>query len=250
MTNSGAALAVRQQLQRALDHIQSDTVILLVMSGRLGRLRTWCGVVGPVAFTGAWIVSGHLQRDYSIWNEHVSGLAAPDARAPFVMAGGFAVLGLCTVAFADELHRRLGGREGAGYGPSLMAGAGLSVVLAALLRRDRMTNRLPGETEPYQQSLVNDGHDYASMTGQACGLLSMVALSRRFGTDPSWGPLRWPALTAAAVSGGLSVYFSAETGRPGNGVVQRAGITAALAAMAALAVRMLRAPLAMPPPGP
>ena len=204
------------------------------------RLLAACGVAGPAAFTAAWVVSGRRQVGYSIRHEHISGLAAPDARDPQIMTAGFLTLGASTIAFAWELQRRLGGAPRAGIGPGLIAGAGASVLLAGLLRRDRMANVLPGETEPYRQSIVNDGHDDASIVGQTCTVLGLLALARRFRGDPVWGDLRLPALVSAVLTGGLGAVFASETARPGNGIVQRVGISTALAGMAATGVRMLR----------
>jgi hypothetical protein len=204
------------------------------------RRRAAAGLIGPAAFTAAWAVSGRRQEAYSIKDEHISGLAAPDARSPGLMTAGFLALGACTVAFASEVQRRLGGPARSGAGPALMAGAGVATLIAGLLRRDRMANVLPGEIEPYRQSLVNDGHDYASVIGQTATMLSLLAFARRFRGDPELAPLAPVALGTAAVSGGLSAYFARETVRPGNGIVQRIGISAPLAFMAATAVRMLR----------
>src|SRR5262249_25829216 len=147
------------------------------------RLRSACGIAAPVVFTLTWAVSGARQEHYSIRHEHISGLAAPDARDPAIMTTGFLALGAGTLAFAWELQRRLGGAPRAGWGPGLMAGAGASVLMAGVLRRDRMANVLPDEVEPYEQSLVNDGHDHASFVAQICTVLSLVALACRFRED-------------------------------------------------------------------
>ena len=82
------------------------------------RIRAACGVVGPAAFTTAWMLSTTRQTGYSAANEHISGLAAPDADAPQLMTAGFLILGACTVAFASELDRQLRGSD-AGWGPAL-----------------------------------------------------------------------------------------------------------------------------------
>ncbi len=219
-----------------------DGILAPVSAGRISsRLRALSGIVGPVAFTLAWAVSGRRQDAYSVRHEHISGLAAPDATDPQIMTAGFLALGLGAIVLAWELQDRLGGAPRAGMGPGLMAGAGASALLAGLLRRDRMANAAPDEIEPYRQSLVNDGHDYASIVGQTCTFLSLIALANRFRGDPAWSRLRWPALACAGLSGALGLYFAVETARPRNGTVQRIAITAPLAGMVALAVRLLRA---------
>src|SRR5215831_4617659 len=47
---------------------------------RLSRLGAWCGVVGPVLFTAAWVVSSLRQTGHSVAEVQLSGLAADDAR--------------------------------------------------------------------------------------------------------------------------------------------------------------------------
>jgi hypothetical protein len=164
------------------------------------------------------------------------------------MLGGFIALGASTIAFAAGLRRRLG-RDGerAGPGPALMAVSGACITLAGILRRDRMANRLPGETEPYRQSAVNDWHDRCSVAAQTLGFASTVALARRFRRDPDLADLPPRTLGAGAVAFGLAMYFGWNTQRPGNGVVQRVGVTISLAGVAAVAVRLVRG--AHPPRG-
>ena len=193
-----------------------------------------------MAFTAAWAVGTVRQPGYSVANEHISGLAAPDARAPHVMVSGFLVLGACTVLFAKELSDRLGGGERAGAGPLLLGVSGLAVMAAGALRRDRMSNfPLPGEPL-LRQSWRNDGHDVASAISHVSGAVGMLALAGRFRTDPAWRRWTIPTLAAAAVGSGLSGSFAREVTRPGNGIVQRTAVSIPLGYEGALAVRLLR----------
>src|SRR6516165_10330907 len=81
-----------------------------------GPARQVAGIAGPVAFTGAWIVSSLRQTGYPAAEIQLSGLAAPDARDPWIMVAGFVVLGGCTVAFGSALRDALGGRDSVGRG--------------------------------------------------------------------------------------------------------------------------------------
>ncbi len=207
---------------------------------RASRLRAACGLAGPAAFTAAWAVGTVRQPGYSAANEHISGLAAPDARAPQVMVSGFLVLGACTVLFAKELSDRLGGVERAGPGPLLMGVSGLAVMAAGALRRDRMSNfPLPGEAL-VRQSWRNDGHDIASVISHVSGAVGMLALAGRFRKDPRWRRWTIPTLAAAAAGSGLSGSFAREVTRPGNGILQRTAVSIPLGYESALAVRLLR----------
>jgi hypothetical protein len=208
--------------------------------GTFGRLRAACGVLGPAAFTAAWLVGMRHQEDYAVSHEHISGLAAPDAEVPHVMTTGFLALGTCTIAFAAELEHRLslGGRL-PGAGPTLLAGTGVAMIAAGVFRRDRRSN-FPGPDEADgPQSWRNDVHDLAAVSSGALGIGALLALGHRFRDDPVWRPLARPAATAAVSSALLSAWFARDVTRPGNGLVQRASVTIPLGFMAWVGARML-----------
>jgi Protein of unknown function (DUF998) len=200
------------------------------------RLGAWCGVVGPLAFTTAWLVGARRQEEYQVRHEHISGLAAKDAADPHVMTAGFMALGACTVAFASALDGRLGPR--AGPGPAMIGAAGLATLVSGAFRRDRRSNVPPPGVEPIQ-SLENDLHDTAAVAVAVLGTSGLFALAPRLASDPSLASLARPALGAAATSLGLSAWFLRDVVRPWNGVVQRVSVTVPLGFMARLALRML-----------
>lgn len=202
-----------------------------------GTFGALCGVLGPAAFTAAWLVAQRRQNEYEVRHEHISGLAAKDANDPHVMTAGFAVLGGCTIAFASALDQRLGPR--AGVGPALIGVAGLATIVAGVFRRDRRSN-FPAPGEPEGQSWENDVHDTAAVVGGVAGTLGLVALAPRLARDPAFRDLARPALGAAGASAGLAGWFLRDVVRPGNGLLQRANMTIPLAFMARLALRMLR----------
>lgn len=206
------------------------------------RLRAAAGLIGPAVFTAAWAVSTRRQPGYSVANEHISGLAAADASDPALMTAGFVALGISTVVFGAELDRRLGGADRSGYGPALLASSGLAMLGAGLFRRDRVSNYpMPGEADE-PQSWMNDVHDLASVAAGTLALASLAALAERFAGDPAWRGLSRRAASAALTSGILSAWFARDVTRPGNGLVQRAGVTIPLGFMTRVAWRMLREP--------
>jgi hypothetical protein len=212
-------------------------------------LRTACGVVGPAAFTAAWAVATLRQPGYSIAHEHISGLAAPDAEQPHLMRAGFLGLGASSILFADELHRRLDARgRPAGWGPPLMAASGVAIVVAGLATRDRMSNTPPPDA-PHGQSPVNDLHDVASVLAGITSGAALLALARRFHRDPAWHDLSHRTVRTAIVGAGLTAWFLSDVTRPGNGLVQRAGVSVPLTFMARTAFRMLRRDYASAPSG-
>src|SRR5688500_4565737 len=112
--------------------IAASTIAEMSFGERLGAL---CGVLGPAAFTAAWLVAQRRQDEYQVRHEHISGLAAKDATDPSVMTAGFMALGGSSIAFASALERRLGPRPG--RRPALGGVAGGPAGGAGACRRDR-----------------------------------------------------------------------------------------------------------------
>ena len=231
------------------------------------RAGAVAGIAGAAAFTGAWIASSLRQTGYPAAEIQLSGLAAPDARDPWIMVAGFVVLGGCTVAFGAALHDALGHaaggrgrwrggvgrgrwrggvgqgrwRGGAGLAPRLIQGAGLLTIAAGLLRRDRML------LTPGSVSWHNHAHDVISAVIYADLVAAQVLLAERFGRDPGgldpdrprWTPWRPWLLASGLATGAAQVTFAADTSAAGAGVLQRTAVTIPLAAMAAVAARLL-----------
>jgi hypothetical membrane protein len=233
------------------------------------KVSAAAGIMGPVVFTGAWIVSSLLQAGYSPADIQISGLAAPDASDPWIMITGFLVLGGCTVAFGTALHEALakprdrvpaetlagrhgriraetppGHADGAGLAPRLIQGAGVLTIAAGLLRRDHML-LVPGAV-----SWHNHAHDVVSAVLYVDLVLAQLLLARRFGRDPAWRPWRSWLLASAGVTCALLIVFAADTSAPGAGILQRAAVTVPLAAITAIAARLLRIPVTAGSPRP
>jgi hypothetical membrane protein len=206
--------------------------------GIAARAGAAAGIVGPAAFTGAWIVSSLCQIGYPAAEIQISGLAAPDARDPWIMVAGFVVLGGCAVAFGAALRDVLGGRGRAGPAPRLIQGAGLLSIAAGLLRRDRML------LAPGSVSWHNHAHDVISAVIYVDLVAAQVLLATRFGRDPglgdpTWKPWRPWLLASGVATGALLIAFVADTSAPGAGVLQRVAVTIPLAAIAAVGARLL-----------
>ena len=112
------------------------------------RLRAACGIAGPVAFTAAWVTSTLRQTGYSVAEEHLSGLAAPDARDPEILLAGFLALGACTTAFGSALREALGGPgraptvECGGTAPEAASGNGVGGRGSRVLRSMQVRTQL------------------------------------------------------------------------------------------------------------
>jgi Protein of unknown function (DUF998) len=182
-------------------------------------------------FTGAWIASSLRQTGHPAAEIQISGLAAPDARDPWIMVAGFVVLGGCTVAFGAALREAI-----SGVAPWLIQGAGLLTIAAGLLRRDRML------LTAGSVSWHNHAHDVISVVIYVDLVAAQVLLAARFGRDPRWRPWRPWLLASSVITGAVLVAFAAGTSAPDAGVLQRVAVTIPLAAIAAISVRLLRVP--------
>ena len=210
------------------------------------------GIAGPAAFTGAWIAGSLRQTGYPAAEVQLSGLAAPDARDPWIMLTGFLVLGGCTVAFGTALQDALGGRGRAGLAPRLIQGAGLLTIAAGLLRRDHML------LTPGSVSWHNHAHDVVSAVIYADLVAAQVLLALRFGREPArsgtpddpaswdWRPWRPWLLASAGATAAALIAFAADTSAADAGILQRAAVSIPLAAIAAVAVRLLRGAVRTP----
>jgi Protein of unknown function (DUF998) len=202
------------------------------------RAGAAAGVVGPAVFTGAWIVGSLRQTGHPATAIQISGLAAADARDPWIMITGFLVLGGCGVAFGAALHKALGGTGRAGPTPRLIQGAGVLTIAAGLLRRDHML------LTSGSVSWHNHAHDVISAVLYADLVVVQLLLAARFGRDPrakGWRP--W-LLASGIASAAVLAVFAAGTSSPDAGLVQRVAVTIPLAALAAIAARLLRTPAA------
>jgi hypothetical protein len=227
-----------------------------VAGARLRMLGGLAGLTGAVAFTAAWAGSSLLQTGHAATEVQISGLAAPDARDPWIMITGFLALGCCSFVFGGVLHRELGGSGRRGWagpegragradlGPRVIQAAGLLTVAAGLLRRDRMLL-----TAPAHESWHNHAHDVVSAVIYVALIAAPLLLARRFRGDPWWGPLRWPLVGASLATAAVLVVFFTGALPSWAGLLQRIGVSVPLAAVCLVAARLLSAG-GEPQPGP
>jgi len=203
---------------------------------RLSRLGAWCGVMGPVLFTAAWVVSSLRQAGHSASEVQLSGLAADDARDPQIMMAGFVVLGVCSIGFGIALRRVLAPRAAGAW---LVIVAGAAAVAAGVFRRDHLLLVGPGFTG---ESWHNQVHDVASGVAYGAMLVAPLVLARRFRDDPDWAAVSRPVQVLALGSALALVVFASRAVEPWNGAVQRVAVTLALGTEVLIAARMLTRP--------
>jgi hypothetical membrane protein len=190
------------------------------------------GVAGPVAFTLAWVVASLRQPAESFTAVQISGLAAENARDPWIMITGFVMLGCCAAGFGAALRRALGGRRQAGLGPAAIQSAGVLTIAVGLLRRDHVLLTAGPE------SWHNHAHDVVSAVAYVLLIAAPLLLSRRLRTDRDWHSLAAPLAAAAVASAGLLAAFYLAPHAGVDGLLQRIAVSLPLAAIAAVGVRL------------
>jgi hypothetical membrane protein len=191
------------------------------------RVRALAGVAGPVAFTAAWVAGSLRQPGHGALSIQLSGLAAADARDPWIMITGFLVLGGCTAWFGQELASDVGG-----LAPRLIQGAGLLTVAAGLLRRDHM------ELTSGPVSWPNEAHNVVSLVLYLDLVLAQLLLARRFAAIPSWRGWRHYLLASGIATAAVLAVFLPDTASPSAGILQLIAVTIPLVAVTAVAARL------------
>jgi hypothetical membrane protein len=194
------------------------------------------GIIGPVAFTLAWVVASFSQPGLSFAAPQISGLAADNAHDPWIMISGFLLLGGCAIGFGAALAAGLGGRRQAGLGPPVIQAAGVLTIAAGLFRRDHVLLTAGPE------SWHNHAHDVISAVGYLLLIAAPLLLAHRFRRDRQWHVLALPLVAAAVVSAALLVAFYAAPHDSWDATLQRIAVSLPLAAVVAVAVRLLSSP--------
>ncbi|HEV8681305.1 MAG TPA: DUF998 domain-containing protein [Actinomycetota bacterium] len=192
------------------------------------------GIVGPILFTGAFVVQGFFRTGYSHVAEPVSALTAgPNG---WVQQVNFLVFGPLMMAYAVGLHLGLRPTRGGIAGPALLVLSGVGLVLAGVLPARDASGAFS----------VGPGHVVAAFTSFLGAGSGLIVISRRLARDP-----RWRGLATYALASGIAiiVLFLA-TGRLAvpddaplhgwGGLLQRATVAAWFPCTIVLALRLLR----------
>jgi len=209
----------------------------------LGRLA----VVGPIAFTVAWVAAGLAQDEYSLRREDISALAALDAQKPWFMIAGFLLLGVGIVALAIGLGGALEGRR-AVTGAILVAIAGIGIIVAGLARND-CSSELDACVERIDAGNVSWHHSTHDLVSGVV-FLSLVAatlvLARVFRGHESWRDLRIYSIVTGLLGLALLIMFVTEVASSWNGIVQRIFVSVLFLWIALLGARLIRLARAQP----
>ena len=208
---------------------------------RSGLVRglAWFALVGQAVFVAAWIVAGALDPGYSHAESGVSALGADDAENPWIVNGGFVVLGLSIAALGPALLGVLPRRTASRVAGALFVIAGLALASVAVLpiECDFGSAACEARFEAGDLSWQTSAHIWVSFAFDLAFIGTTFALARAL----------WPGpIAAAAVSAGLtgiailafSIAFYEAVGA-GGGVVQRLGWLTAHAWVAIVAIGVL-----------
>jgi hypothetical membrane protein len=161
------------------------------------------GVIGPVAFVAAWVVTGFATDGYSPVHDPISDLAAVDAPHRWWMTAGFVVFTGGLVAYGLALRARQGG-------PAWIAAVitGLATLGVAALPLDH-------------SNTVDTAHGIAAGTGYVAlgstALLSAQVLARNGAI--AWA--RFGVVIGIATLGALALTLTGSA----TGLWQRVGLT-------------------------
>ena len=100
------------------------------------RRLAWFAIAAQPVFVAAWVIAGLSQENYSHLEQSISELGARFAEDPWIVNGGFVVLGLSLVALAPGLLRVLPARTSARVAAALFAFTGAGLAILAVLPLD------------------------------------------------------------------------------------------------------------------
>lgn len=152
----------------------------------MGRVMAWGGVLGPVAFIGAWAMGGMITtRAYSPVEDTISQLAAIGAPTRSLMTAGMIAFGVAVPVYALALRRALPGRAWIAAASTGIATLG---VAAVPLDRSELVDDLHAAAAGAgyvtlavvplfaRKALIAAGHGRLAMFGSAMAAVSAVAL--------------------------------------------------------------------------
>lgn len=180
-----------------------------------------CGILGPAAFVGAWLVAGALTSGYDPLAQAISELAAEGARTQPLMTAGLVAFGLLVPVWAQTLGRVLA-QPALRVSVTLAGLATLAVAVSPLTREG-------GQPQDVAHA-VSAGVGYLAMA--ASPLLGAAAFRRRGMGRAGAASALVGAVSAACLLGTLLVDEA--------GGLQRAGLTVVDAWYVAVALWVLR----------
>jgi hypothetical membrane protein len=181
------------------------------------RLRALGGVVGPVAFVGAWSLAGISAHHYSPIHDAISRLAETGAPTRAAMTTGFVVFGVAVPVYSRAVRAALGG-------PAWMTAFATGVATLGVA------------AVPLGAPTRNTVHGWFAATGYATLAATPLLASRRFARVErhAWAN----ASRVAGVASGACLLST--IAGPAHGLFQRLGLGVGDVWIVATAIEMIR----------
>lgn len=167
------------------------------------RWRALGGVLGPLAFVGAWYVLGHRRAGYSPVHDPISRLAAVDASTRWAMSTGFVVFGAGVGLYATELAAALPGKAATAVATTAAATLGLALT-------------------PLDSSVGGSAHAVAAGVAYTALAATPVLAAKPLAAHGNPGAAR--ISTVLGVATGVALLASVVTSTR-TGLLQRIGLT-------------------------
>jgi hypothetical membrane protein len=181
------------------------------------RLRAACGVIGPVAFVGAWSLTGLSAENYSVTHDAISRLAETGAPNRAAMTAGFVAFGIAVPVYASALRSTIDGWAWATAVATGIATLGVAAVPLGSPTRDTV-------------------HGCFATAGYLTLAATPLLASRAFARAGRVGWARASVLSGIASGACLIATIPG----PAHGLFQRLGLGAVDAWIVATAVQIMR----------
>ncbi|HSG18155.1 MAG TPA: DUF998 domain-containing protein [Anaerolineae bacterium] len=192
---------------------------------RMVRYLSAAGIVGPLLYTGAWLVLGFLDPAYSHVRDPISDLSAIGAPYAPIMTFIIFVFAILTVAFAFGLH--LGLPRGFWVGPAALVIAGIGYVGIALAPLDL--------ADPGDDSVP---HTIAASITVFALMLAPVLHFPRLRRDTSWRNLGRYSVATTVAAFAFAFLASLPAFEGWEGLMQRLVLLVVLVWMIVIATRL------------
>ncbi len=211
-------------------------------TGRATRttLLVGCGLVfGPLFYLVA-IIQMVIRPGFDLRRHAISLLSLGDLG--WIQSANFLVTGVLALLCAIGLRRRLRGSRGGTWGPALIGVSGVAMAAAAFVHPDPGLGFPPGA--PAGMPTTMSGHAALHMLAFSVALLSLIAacgvFARRF---LGQGRRGWGRYCVATAIVSLVLVMLSMSVKDGVGVFMAVGVAVVFGWVAALAGRVLTAPV-------
>jgi hypothetical protein len=216
----------------------STPVTTCTTAGRVTRSLLGYGVIAGPFYVIVSLAQALTRPGFDLTRHEWSLLA--NGALGWIQIANFVLTGLMLVGAAVGFRRALRPTTGSAWAPRLLAGYGLSLVAAGILRADP-ADGFPLGTPPGPATVSwhGLGHLAAGTIGFACLVATCFVLARRLRADGRSGLAMWSQVTGIGFLAGF-VGIAAGSGRVGANLAFTAAVIAAWVWLSALSAHLYR----------